>query len=182
MWCGRPLKQSLLLSLLAASAEIFALQLLASSGVPSLGTVVSGVLMMQAALAVASAMFSVLWFRALRRVRDSIRTRTEVLQRVDAAMTGLSPDALRRVSAAVTLLQAVVRGRQSRLRYERVLVMESFEAAASDRNHLLRAVHALVVVYLVLCLYVICLYGTYELVDAPCEFIEEVYDHGDAVS
>ena len=63
------------------------------------------------------------------------------------------------VERGLVLLQAVVRGRQAQLRYQRVLAMECFVAAAPARNHMLRLVNALVAVYLCMCLYIIALYS-----------------------
>jgi hypothetical protein len=147
-------------SVLALALEAFALSMLLENNVPMFTTVVSGSLVMQAVLTACCVLFGVLWFKALSRVCTSIRERGIAVQRTDGVMRCLSRERLAAVTKGVVALQAGVRGRQAKVRYDRVLAMESFEAATSDRNHMLWLVNCVVLLYLVSCVYIICLYGT----------------------
>ena len=132
--------------------------------VPVLATVVSGTLVLQTVLAAACIIAGALWHRAVRRVCASLEQRRAVVARVNGVVAGLVAEGSSRlvvVARGVVQLQSLARRRQAMVRYRRVRDMASYEAAAQDRRALLVMVHCVAGVYLLLCVYMTILYGTW---------------------
>ena len=155
--------QSLLMSTLALLAEALGLRYLYNTNVPSLTTVVSGTLIIQFVLATACGMFGVLWFRAMSRVRASLKERAATVARVSDVLSRLSSrshgQAVSTVLSGVVRLQCMVRRRAAELRVSRLRAIASYEALSRERNWLLTLVHCVAAGYLLACVYIVVLYG-----------------------
>ena len=144
----------------AIALELLCLRLLMQSTSPMLVTVASGIMTMQVMLGAASVVFGVLWFRALSRVRSAVAHRHAVICRVSARLSEADDASRARVVQGVAALQRRVRLLREMMVRQRLFVMESFEFASPARRQMLLGINALVCVYLVVCVYAICLYGT----------------------
>ncbi len=68
--------------------------------------------------------------------------------------------ALPRCIAAIAALQTAVRARSTAVRAARAAALDAFEAVNPQRNVLLWLLNAMVALYALACLYIICLFGT----------------------
>ena len=90
--------------------------------------------MLQAVLAAVCAMFAVLWFRALTRVRRNVCERSMVAQHVAQVLGSLGPNRVRHVTHRLVRFQASVRRQQAAVLRRRLQAMEAYEASGPLRN------------------------------------------------
>ena len=100
------------------------------------------------------------WFRALSRVRASIRHRMQIESRVSAVLARLNRKRVDRTVASIVTVQAAVRAYIVRLRVVRHRAMLAYEGLGQQRTWLVCGAQTFAAVYILLCLYVIALFGT----------------------
>ncbi len=158
---GNPVTvQSLMSSICGIALEGFVMFMLLGHKDGAVNSILYSTAVVQMVVFAGCMLFATMLLRTLRRVHAQLGERVGTLQAFLSHVRSLQEPAWERGVLAVVRLQALFRGHRAVRALKRRRAMDAYNAAAPMRRLFVRLVHAVVVCYVLLCIYVIVLFGT----------------------